>query len=465
MTEKKRLPMHIKIIASLILGVLWTLISGYLGWNGFTKDWIAPFGDMFIRGLKLIAVPLVLFSIISGISGLSDISKLGRMGFRTVMLYLTSTVFAISIGLLIVNLIQPGNFISEDQQAKNRLDYERWAHKNNIELLDDKNFLLDPKYNHLKNQGDISYQEEDAKVKEKIKAAVANEQKSPISFIAEIIPENAFLSLSSNKSMLQVIFFAIFFGLCIVSIGKEKTKVVTKFIDQANLIFLKMVDYIMMGAPFFVFALMAGVLAKMADTPSQLFELFKSLGMYSLSVLLGLGLMIFSVYPMMIKILTKKLNYRSFFQKINPVQLLAFSTSSSAATLPVTMDCMKNKLGVKDEVSSFVIPIGATVNMDGTSLYQAVAAIFLAQLHGIDLLFSQQIAIIATATLASIGTAAVPSAGVIMLIIIMQSLGLNPAWIAIILPVDRILDMCRTSVNVTGDITVCKIVNQYESKA
>lgn len=459
----KKIPIHFQIIISLVLGLLWALISGYLGWNQFTKDWIAPFGDIFIRGLKLIAVPLVLFSIISGITGLSDISKLGRMGGKTILLYLSSTIFAVAIGLSIVNVIKPGDYISDDQKIKNRISYESWANQNDIELLDDKNFLLDPQYDHLKNESDLSIGKNNAsKMKDKIKKASKTNNESPLSFVVNIVPENFFLSLGSNRKMLQIIFFAIFFGICIISVGKEKVSGLIQLIDNANMVFLKMVDFIMKGAPFFVFALISGVLAKMANTPSELFELFKSLGMYSLAVLMGLSFMVFLVYPMMLRLLAKNIGYKEFFKKVSPVQLLAFSTSSSAATLPVTMDCMKKELGVKKEVASFVVPIGATVNMDGTSLYQAIAAIFLAQLHGLDLTFAQQATIIATSTLASIGTAAVPSAGVIMLIIIMQSLGLNPAWIAIILPVDRILDMCRTVVNVTGDMTVCKIVNDSE---
>ena len=219
-----------------------------------------------------------------------------------------------------------------------------------------------------------------------------------------------------------------------------------------------------LAAPFFVFALLAGVLAKMADTPQEVLSTFASLGWYSLVLLIGLAFMVFVVYPMLVALLVRDISYRDFFRAMGPAQLMAFSTSSSAATLPVTMDCVRENLGVSPRVTSFVLPIGATVNMDGTSLYQAVAVVFLAQLHMIDLTLIQQLTIVATATLSSIGSAAVPSAGLVMLIIVLQAVGLNPAWIAIIFPVDRILDMCRTVVNVTGDATVSTIVAKSENE-
>ena len=263
--------------------------------------------------------------------------------------------------------------------------------------------------------------------------------------------------------MLQVIFFSIFFGLSLLMIPKEKAAPVMDFVDGANEVFLKMVDLVMKGAPYFVFALLAGVVSKMAgDNPGKVIEIFKGLGWYSLTVVLGLALMVFVLYPLIIRITNRRIGYGKFFRSMGPAQLLAFSSSSSAATLPVTMECVNDNLKVRKEVTSFVLPIGATVNMDGTSLYQAVAVVFLAQLHYIDLTIGQQLIIVLTATLASIGSAAVPSAGLIMLIIVLESVGLNPAWIAIVFPVDRILDMCRTVVNVTGDATVATVIEATE---
>lgn len=264
--------------------------------------------------------------------------------------------------------------------------------------------------------------------------------------------------------MLQVIFFAIFFGITIILIPKEKSQPVIDFIQGINAIFLKMVDIVMKAAPFFVFALLAGVVAKMADTPGEVFEIFIGLGSYSITMVLGLGFVVFVLYPFLVKLFVKHLSYRQFFKNISAAQFLAFSTSSSAATLPVTMECVEDNMGVPRSISSFVLPIGATINMDGTSLHQAVAVIFMAQLHYVDLTIIQQLTIILTAALASIGAAAVPSAGLIMMIIVLQSVGLNPAWVAIIFPVDRILDMCRTVVNVTGDATVATFIAHSEGE-
>jgi Na+/H+-dicarboxylate symporter len=233
--------------------------------------------------------------------------------------------------------------------------------------------------------------------------------------------------------------------------------------DSAMEVFLKMVDLVMQAAPFFVFALLAGVVSRMAgDDIGKVYEIFKGLSWYSLTVFIGLMLMIFIVYPLLMKLFVKIIPYKGFFKAMAPAQTLAFSTSSSAATLPVTMECVEENLGVDKKITSFVLPIGATVNMDGTCLYQAVAVVFLAQLHMIDLTMGQQLTIVLTATLASIGSAAVPSAGLVMLIIVLESVGLNPAWIAIIFPVDRILDMFRTVVNVTGDATVSTIIAKGE---
>jgi len=263
--------------------------------------------------------------------------------------------------------------------------------------------------------------------------------------------------------MLQIIFFAIFFGMCLLYIPSKKAKPVLDFVDSANEVFLKMVHLVMQAAPFFVFALLAGVVSKMAgDDIGKVVEIFKGLSWYSLTVLIGLLLMIFVVYPIILKIFVRKIPYKGFFKGMSPAQTLAFSTSSSAATLPVTMECVEENLGVDKKITSFVLPIGATVNMDGTSLYQAIAVVFLAQMHMIDLTVTQQLIVVITATLASIGSAAVPSAGLVMLIIVLDSVGLNPAWIAIIFPVDRILDMFRTVVNVTGDATVCSIIADGE---
>ncbi len=464
----KNLPIHIKILIGLVLGVIWAFIASYLGWNEFTINWIDPFGTIFIRLLKFIAVPLVMFSIISGVSGLSDVSKLGRLGGKTLGAYMATTIIAVAVGLLFVNVIKPGTFMDEDQRIKNRLSYELWLQENQMgPSQDGQSFLSDPKYQSYLTEAQKGQQlseEELADLNQKMEAAQAQKQSSPLKFIVDMVPENIILSISNNQLMLQVIFFAIFFGITIVMIPDDKSKPVIAFIQGVNAVFLKMVDLIMKAAPFFVFCLLAGVVAKMADTPGEVFELFLGLGSYSLTLLGGLFFVIFLVYPLILKLFVRKISYRQIFRNISPAQFLAFSTSSSAATLPVTMECVEDNMGVPRSISSFVLPIGATVNMDGTSLHQAVAVIFMAQLHMVDLNLGQQLMIVFTASLASIGAAAVPSAGLIMMIIVLQSVGLNPAWVAIIFPVDRPLDMVRTVVNVTGDATVSTLIAKSEGE-
>lgn len=450
----------------MILGIGWALLSSFMGWSAFTINWIDPFGTIFINLLKLIAVPLVLFSIISGVANIGDPSSLGRMGGKTLLLYLVTTIFAISLGLGLVNLIKPGKLVDEQSRVDNRINYEIWASSQGHQIKDGISYLSDPEY-MTRAQEISSLTKQDLKevsVSDKIASAEQHKETSPLQPLVDIVPENFFYSLSNDGLMLQVIFFAIFFGVCLLFIPSDKATPVLNFVDGINEVFLKMVDLVMQAAPFFVFALLAGVVSKMAgDDIGKVVEIFKGLSWYSLTVLIGLITMVFIVYPGILKMFVRRaISYVGFFKAMSPAQTLAFSTSSSAATLPVTMECVEQNLGVDKKITSFVLPIGATVNMDGTSLYQAVAVVFLAQLHMIDLTFGQQITVVLTTTLASIGSAAVPSAGLVMLIIVLESVGLNPAWIAIIFPVDRILDMFRTVVNVTGDSVVCCVVANGE---
>lgn len=466
----KNLPLHWKIIIGLFLGIIYAFFSVKWGWNDFTIDWIDPFGTIFIRLLKFIAVPLVLLSIIAGISTLPDLSKLGRMGAKTLLAYMVTTVAAVGVGLLIVNIAKPGESIAEEQRIKNRMKYELWVSQTEgVEILDGQNFLADPNYASYRTDAEQALVDEqtmaaeDASLAKKMNDAAAMKEAGPLKFFVDFVPENIFMALSDGKLMLQVIFFAIFFGIVLLMIPREKAEPVMAFIDGTNEVFLKMVEVVMNAAPFFVFALMAGVIAKMASTTEEVIEIFKGLAAYSLVLVAGLAFMVFVFYPIMLKLFVRDLSYGSFFRKMSPAQFLAFSTSSSAATLPVTLECVRDNLGVSKNVSNFVLPIGATVNMDGTSLYQAVAVVFMAQMHFVDLTVAQQATIVLTATLASIGSAAVPSAGLVMMIVVLQSVGLNPAWIAIIFPVDRILDMCRTVVNVTGDATVSTLIAKSEN--
>ncbi len=413
----KNLPLHWKIIIGMFLGIFFGLgLSFFPIGKIFISNFIKPFGTIFINLLKLIAIPLILASLIKGVSDLKDISKLSKMGGRTIVTYMFTTVIAVIIGLILVNLIKPGDSISNETRQ---------------ELI----------------EAYSSNTEE--------KREVANKQKSagPLQALEDIVPDNVFKSFTSNKNMLQVIFFALFFGIGMILLPEKKVSPVKEFIDSLNTIILKLIDLIMLSAPYGVFALLATLVV---EAPSL--ELFAALGLYSITLLVGLTLMIL-VYAVIVKLLTGK-SPGEFFKGIAPAQLLAFSTSSSAATLPVTMECVEKNLGINKEVSSFVLPIGATINMDGTSLYQGVAAVFIAQAFGLDLDLSSQLGIILTATLASIGTAAVPSAGIVMLVIVLAQAGIPEAGLALIFAVDRPLDMCRTIVNVTGDAAVSTIVNK-----
>lgn len=464
-SEKKKLALHWKIVIGMLLGVIWALISSWMGWSKFTIDWIDPFGTIFINLLKLIAVPLVLFSIISGVANLGDTVSLGKMGGKTLGIFVITSFIAIGTGLLLVNTINPGGRIDQDSLIENRLSYEIWAQSQGHEIKDGINYLQMPEYqDRVERLRHSSGQEvADADIVRRLEAANQVKDAGPLQMLVDVVPENFFFSLSNNTLMLQIIFFAIFFSIALLFIPAEQSKPVIKLIDGFLAVFLRMVDFIMQAAPFFVFALLAGVVSKMAgDDIGKVVEIFKGLSWYTLTVALGLVFLAFIFYPLAVGFITKKISYRNFLKGISPAQALAFSTSSSAATLPVTMECIENNLGINKKVTSFVLPVGATINMDGTSLYQAVAVVFLAQMHMIDLTFAQQLIIVVTATLASIGAAPVPSAGLVMLIIILESVGLNPAWIAIIFPVDRILDMLRTVVNVTGDSSVCAIVAKSE---
>lgn len=463
--KKRKLALHWKIIIGLALGVIWAIVASFTGLSTFTLRWIDPFGTIFINLLKLIAVPLVFFSIISGIASMGDASTLGKIGLKTLGWYLLTTVIAVSIGLLIVNAVNPGKSIDHETRIDNRIKYELWAKQKNIKIKDAKCFSCEPQYQERTERIAKALQTEapDASVSQKIGSASKVKDKGPLQPLVDIVPENIFFSLSNNSLMLQVIVFALFFGICLLLIPQDKTEPIRALVHSINEVFLKMVDVIMKAAPFFVFALLAGTISRIAgDHPEKVVEIFKGLGWYSLCVVAGLAILLFAVYPVAVNLITRKMSYTDFLKGMSPAQTLAFSTSSSAATLPVTFECVEENLKVDPKVSSFVLPIGATVNMDGTSLYQAVAVVFLAQFHLINLDLSQQLIIVATATLASIGTAAVPSAGLVMLIIVLESVGLNPAWIAIIFPIDRILDMCRTIINITGDAAAAVIIAKSE---
>ena len=390
-------------------------IKPYKPFRDWVTNWIAPFGRIFINLLKMIAIPLIIASLIKGVSDLKNISQLSSMGGRTIVLYLLTTVIAVTIGLVLVNVVRPGKGFSEETRKS------------------------------------LTEQFQDS-AKKKIDDAERQKEQSPLQPVVDLVPDNVIGAATSNGNMLKVIFFVIFFGIGLILVEPKHAAPVKAFFDGLNEVILKLIDLIMLAAPFGVFALLA---AQVVATPSL--DILIGLLKYSGCVVLGLALMMGLVYPSIVRIMTGR-SFAFFFSGIGPAQLLAFSTSSSAATLPVTMERVEEHLGVEKEVSSFVLPIGATVNMDGTSLYQAVAAVFIAQATGIDLSLGDQLTIVLTATLASIGSAAVPGAGMVMLVIVLGAIGVPEAGLALIFAVDRILDMCRTSVNVTGDATVSMLV-------
>lgn len=422
-----KLELHWKIIIGLVLGLIFGVLAAANGWGGFTTNWIAPFGKIFINLLKLIAVPLVLSSLITGVASLSDLKKLSRIGGKTITIYIVTTAISVTIGLVSVNLLKPGDTVPEDMKVKLQETYKSAASG-------------------------------------KLEAADQIKERRPLQPIVDMVPSNFFSSASNNRNMLQVVFVAIIIGIALIQIPKNKARPVLDFMEGINDLVIKLVDNIMLMAPIGVFALIADTITSIAgDNLSNVLELLSALGFYMLVVIIGLTIQMVFTYTAVLKIFSN-MSLKKFYQGIAPAQLLAFSTSSSAATLPVTMERCEDELGVSEEVSSFVLPLGATINMDGTALYQAVAAVFIAQTLGMDLTLGAQLTIVLTAVLASIGTAAVPGAGIIMLIIILEAIGVPSAGIALILGVDRILDMMRTVTNVTGDASVAVAVASSEGQ-
>ena len=424
----KKIALHWQIIIGLILGVLFGIVAATNQWGQFTADWIAPFGTIFVNLLKLIAVPLIMASLITGVASLADISKLSRMGGKTIAIYLMTTVAAICIGLVLVNTLKPGDSLPDDVVASLQSSYQQQAEQ---------------------REGVVQLVRE----------------RGPLQPIVDIVPENIIGAAGNNRNMLQVVFFALLVGVALIMVQNERTRVVLSFFQGLNDVVIKIVDIIMLMAPIGVFALIAGTITSIAgDDLASVLQLLRALGFYVLVVLVGLLLHVFIVYGGMIHFLSN-MKLRDFFRGISPAQLLAFSTSSSAAALPVTMECAEENLGVKKEVASFVLPLGATINLDGTAMYQSIAAVFIAQALGMELNFAAQLTIVLTALLASIGAAPVPGAGVIMLVIILEAIGVPSEGIALILGVDRILDMMRTTANVTGDATVALLINATEAEA
>ena len=418
---------HWRILAALGLGLVYGVVAAAAGWSGFTSDWIAPFGAIFLRLLLLIAVPLVLASLITGIASLTDLNKLSRIGGRTAVIYVGTTLVALLIGLSVVNLLQPGATVPDGLRDRLQETY----------------------------QDDLDARET---------AAADARTRGPLQPIVDMIPANIIGAAGDNRNMLNMVFVAFLVGIALMLIPPGQAQPLLDFFRSVNAVIIKIVELVIVFAPLGVFALIADTIASVAgDSPGDIAQLLAALGFYCLAVIAGLLVQVTVTYPLLLKLLTP-LRARDFFRGVAPAQLVAFSTSSSAATLPVTMRAAESNLGVPKDVAAFVLPLGATINMDGTALYQAVAAMFIAQTLGIDLALGAQATIVLMALLASIGTAAVPSAGVVMLVIILEAIGVPTAGIALILGVDRILDMCRTAANVTGDAAVASMVAAGEQR-
>ncbi len=418
--------LHWQIVIGLFLGLIWGLLSSIIGWNEFTSEFIKPFGTIFVKLLKLIAVPLVLASLVAGVASLNDTTRLSRMGGKTVFIYMITTLLAITIGLVMVNTFQPGKSLPQETMDSLQQTYSS--------SLENRSASAD----EVLNRGVLD-------------------------FMVDVVPDNFFAAASDNSRMLQIVFVAILLGVGIIHMGGKKAKTLVTVFDAFNDVIILIVELIMKTAPFGVFALMAALIIDLAgDDLGKAFELLGALGWYSLTLVTALIIHVFLVYSTMFKIFSKEVGLFEFFKAIRPAMLLGFSTSSSSATLPVTMERVEKNLGVDEEVSSFVLPVGATINMDGTSVYQAIAAVFIAQALGMDLTIAQQLMIVVTAAAASVGAAGVPGAGIVMLVVVLETIQVPTAGIALILGVDRILDMCRTVVNVTGDAAVAYVVASTE---
>lgn len=394
--------------------------------SSFTLDFIKPFGTIFIRALKMVAVPLVLASLIIGVANIGDISKLSRMGGKTLMIFVLTTIISITIGLSLVAVMKPGEKLPEETRQNLMSLYDEGAES-------------------------------------KIDVAEGVKTRGPLQPLVDMVPDNIFLASTQNSRMLQIVFFALLVGVALLQTPRKKGKTVLRFFDGLNEVIIRIVQYIMLIAPYGVFALISSLIIEIAgDDPSKAWELLIALFWYTMTVVIGLFIMMIAIYPVLIRYFSN-IRYLDFFKGMRPAMLLGFSTSSSTATLPVTMDRVEKHLGVSEEVASFVLPLGATINMNGTSLYQGVSAIFIAQALGLELSITSQLMIVLTATLAAVGTAGVPGAGLVMLVIVLEAVGIPAAGIALIMAPERILDMIRTMVNITGDASVSVVVASTEN--
>jgi len=412
-----RLQLHTKIVIGLLCGVLLGAFANRLGYCEYVSTYVKPFGTLFIRLISMVVAPLVFASLVVGAAGLDDVRKLGRIGLKTLIFYTCTTVIAICGGLLLANTIRPGAGLPQETRMKLAQEGREQADERTV-APEDKPTLKD--------------------------------------VLLDIIPRNPIAALAEGN-MLQIIVFALLFGICLAMIPAEQSRPVTAFFEGVNAAMIQIVRLVVRLAPYGVFALIADVTANFGT------DILLTLLKYAVTVVVGLALHSVVVYSLAISGLSK-LRVGEFFRGIRPAQLIAFSSSSSSATLPVTIECTQRNLGVSRQVSSFVLPLGATINMDGSALYLGVSAVFIAQVYGMDLTIVQQLTIVLTATLASVGTAGTPMAAIVTLAIVLKSTGIPAEGIGLIFGVERLLDMCRTVVNITGDACCAAVVDSTEDK-
>lgn len=424
----KKVAFPIQILIGLVAGLIFALLSIQLGWPAdFTINYIKPWGTIFLNSLKMIAIPLIFASLVIGIANIEDVTKLSRIGGRTFLIYTITTILAVILGLTVANLAQPGKIISQD--TRDRL----------MQLYGDQTVQHDAALQQAQLRG-------------------------PLQFLVDLVPENLVAALSNNTSLLQVVVVSIILGIALLRIPPRQSKPIIRFFEGVNGVTIELIQFSMKLAPLGVFALVASLLTEVAgNAPDKISEILFALLGYMVTVILGLVLLTYVIYPLILKLFTK-VGYIHFFRSVHPAQLIAFTTSSSSAALPVTMDQVKKYLGVSEEISNFVLPLGATINMDGTALYQGIAIVFIAQALGINLSISAQLIIVANVAISSIGVAGVPGASIITTTMILQSIGIPAAGLALILVPDRILDMCRTATNITGDAVVAVLISSLEGE-
>jgi Na+/H+-dicarboxylate symporter len=386
--------------------------------EGWVTLWIKPWGSLFIRLLQLIAVPLIFVTLVKGVAGLQDVSRFSKLGGKTLLFYLMFIAVSALFGLSLGSALRPGKLVGHETVATLQAKYE-------------------------------------STVADKAAAAVEVNQRGPLHFLQEIVPSNIVEAASNNSTILQVIFFAVLFGVSMLLIPREQAKPVVALFEALDAIIMKMVGLIISTAPIGVTALMAGLVTDFKGDVS----VFGALGFYALTVIVGLLIIMYLFYPLIIRFFSK-IRVRDFVRAMYPVQLFAFTTSSSAVTLPVNMKAVKEQLGVSDETASFVLPVGVTVNMDGTSCYQAIAILFIAQVLGVDLTLTQLLTILLMTVLSSIGTPGIPGGSYVILAMVLTSVGIPPEGLALIIGIDRPLDMLRTAVNVTGDAVVACMIDK-----